>query len=190
MEHITPLIETNKKLVGVIGLPCSGKSTLIDIIRKEIACDLVVCGDIARELANTPELKEKMAASDLCSEEDLMRARIYKAIKESHYSIVIVDGLPRFGDQAIWINEVFRSLNPVIIQAIVGDPSTLYYRAKLRNRDETDRDKMLFAKRLGKAANNMTDAELILRKFNIPYYGLCSEFDKKEIVHLFKRFIA
>lgn len=175
-----------KKLFCITGLPCSGKSYVAGLIAKQVYngnCTTISCGDIARSLMTDESLKAQTAAADLFPLEDMMRSKIAEGIDNSPYDVVIVEGLPRFGDQAKWVLDKYWLMMPEIIEVVVGDNITLYNRAKMRGRD-SDAD---FGARLAKAEKNLEDIRSVLAARFIPIRMLFSSGNDMSIVAQFNK---
>jgi adenylate kinase family enzyme len=180
----------NKKLYCFIGLPCSGKTHVATLIgaRAFDSCTVMSAGAIARSLTTTDELNTQMQELDLFPNEDLIRATILSSVQKARTEVVVLDGVPRFGDQAEWFCSKFWEFTPTVFQVSVGDTSILGDRAKLRHRDVRDTDPKLFTKRLMTASKNMTDVHTVLNKKLVPYYTILNGSDDS-IMLQFKRLI-
>lgn len=173
-----------KNLYCVIGLPCAGKSYTASLIQKKFIGrgHVVSAGDIARQLMTTPELKAQTAANDQFPLEDLIRSKLQADIEDlfTKQDVVVVEGMPRFADQANWAIDTFWLYNIKIIEVSVGDPITLFNRARLRNRD-TDSN---FAQRLDVASKNMAGIYDVLHQRLIQHYTVYSGNDEQMVLDL------
>ncbi len=161
-------------IIFITGLPCSGKSTLAKKAAEKLGMQYISTGSIAKELANTEELKKKMEVIDLFPLEEEFRIKLMSAISDFTKSY-IVDGFPRFGSQADYIIDRLWDRMPLITVLNVGDYSTLYERARQRNRDCQDADLKLFTKRLSTASENLSQVESVIHQRLIPtIYIMCS----------------
>jgi adenylate kinase family enzyme len=171
-----------KRLIGVIGLPCSGKSYAAQLITNKVGCHYISTGSIARALTEMHKLQwEETEKNDLFPLENLLRKvlieRIESAVQNSPHSIILVDGFPRFGDQAEFMVDTFWHLHPIVIEISAGDMRTLYLRARARGRDIRDTDEFEFSRRLTIASKNMSDAYNVLSRRLVPYYTIMSGND-------------
>lgn len=175
-----------KKLFTFCGLPCSGKTYVAKLIANKIFndnCTFISCGDIARSLMVTPELREQTAKNDLFPLEDELRKSIQKMIDNSSNNVIIMEGFPRFADQANWLIDNLWVYMPEIVNVNVGDYVTLINRAKMRGR-ESDAD---FTARLGKAESNMNSVFDVLYKRAVSFYTIHSGNDDY-IVNAFRKY--
>ncbi len=161
------------KIIGVFGLPCSGKTTLITAL-KESSRQLIVhvsTGDIARKLSTIEDIKY-MADGGLFPHEGPLRAELLKLINARQMSgadYIILDGFPRFDDQLQWMIDnhlVGTSFDGCLIQVIGED---LEKRAKARSRDDQDAyDKIL--KKIKEQQQKIDGMEKLIQTIAIPYY--------------------
>jgi len=160
------------RIVGMFGLPCSGKTTivkaLIDSSREIIAH--IITGDIARRLSSEKELQH-MSKGNLFPLEDLMREEILKLIQKRQSQgaeVIILDSCPRFDDQVKWMldNQLAGEGSGVFIK-VIGDH--LRQRAELRARDDQDElDK--FDKKVVSQQKMIDGMEKLIFYYGIPYY--------------------
>lgn len=145
-------------------MPLAGKSTLAKKMAEYIPdATLISTGDIARKLiassADPTKLAEDTAKADKFPGEDSLRTALADAISQSPKFHVIIEGFPRDLAQLQWIKDQYWHYFPKIVVADVGGPGasydTLYNRARMRSRDEIDRNPELLIKRLLSAANNI-----------------------------------
>lgn len=159
-------------VVGVFGLPCSGKTTvirsLIDSSREVLA--YISSGDIARKLSDESDIKH-MSEGNLYPHENKLREEIYNTINKRRNSgaqLIFVDGFPRFDDQVVWLleNRFMGGLDGCLLQ-IIGD--NLSHRAKLRYRDDQDsQDKLLL--KIKEQSGKIDAMEKLIMYYSIPYH--------------------
>lgn len=131
--------QMKKTCIVLIGPPCSGKSTVGKAVESQ--CDnvkYISSGDIARRMAK----HDKSVMNDLnegkLAPEDKMRRSISNNIFnygiERDYDIIILDGFPRFSDQAEWLED--RIGDKFNIYYVLMDVSydIVRHRAHIRNR--------------------------------------------------------
>jgi len=110
-----------KKLVVIVGLPGSGKSTVAEFIKKEFNADIVHSGDIIREevkrrgLEYTPENDAIIADWFNATEEGerLLVQRVWNKIKESEKDLIVVEGFR--ATENIKILEEIAKIKPFVI---------------------------------------------------------------------------
>lgn len=162
------------RVVGLIGLPCSGKTTLVKALiqsSKEIIAHIST-GDIARRLSTNAET-EHMAEGNLFPLEDLMREEILKLVekrKGQGSEIVFLDGCPRFDDQVKWMLDNQLAGGPVTdgcLIKIIGED--LLIRAKHRMRDDQDALGQLQLK-INKQEKMIDQMEKVIFRYGLPYY--------------------
>lgn len=184
------------RIVGMFGLPCSGKSTIIDILKsssKEIIAHIKT-GDIARQLSTDVETAH-MANGNLFPLEDLLREELLKLIekrKNQGAGIIILDGFPRFDDQVKWLLDnrlAGTKLDGCLIKVVGTD---LEKRARLRMRDDQD-DLEKFRKKILTQEKMIDTMENMIFRYGIPYYTIINHTDwsgpsvlNQAVVHLTK----
>jgi adenylate kinase family enzyme len=161
------------RIVGVFGLPCSGKTTVIKTLiaasRNLIAH--ISSGDIARKLSSNKEI-EIMKEGNLFPFEDVLRDELIKVInlrKSRGADLIILDGFPRFSDQVQWMldNGLAGTLSDGCLIQIMGDD--LINRAMLRLRDVQDGPAFI-KKKIEKQRQMINSMEDIIHRMGIPYY--------------------
>ena len=167
---------TQHRLFCFIGLPCSGKSTVVKTVAEGLGnATIITAGDIAREITSRENTVLDMYKNDLCMNENAMRAEISKRINTASTGNVILDGIPRFKDQAEWLFTTYWHSNPILFQIVVGDNGVLFQRAQARARDERDTNYVQFYDRLHKASKNMTEVEQYAHFRFVPCYGIIND---------------
>lgn len=153
-----------KKIWCVIGLPCSGKSTAAKILAKALGGSTYIStGDIARELSvNSKELWATTEKNDQFPLEDKLRFELNVKIATAPTANVIIDGFPRFKEQAEYLIDKLWEYIPTVIEVNAGDQSTLMWRARNRARDSRDTNDFEFAQRMATASKNLTGALEVL----------------------------
>ena len=131
----------NKKIIVLVGPPCSGKSTIgKEVIHMIPNTCYVSSGDIARRMAKN----NMMAQSDLdngkLAPECLMRKSIssslYHKLKRRDMDMVILDGFPRFGEQAEWLRKLIPSDIDIYYVLVYAKLSTIIERSNARGRSD------------------------------------------------------
>lgn len=161
------------RVIGIFGLPCSGKSTLSKAITnssREVIAH-VSTGDIVRQIS-TDEQMNHIAEGNLFPDEDKIRAEVAKIVEKRRSQgaeVVLLDGCPRFDDQVKWMIEQQWLGSPddgMIIQ-VRGDD--LIKRALNRNRDNQD-DVIALEKKIAKHQKMINKMEKVIFFYGIPYY--------------------
>lgn len=163
------------RIIGVFGVPCSGKSTLIETLvqsSKEIIAHIKT-GDIARHLSTEVEL-EHMAQGNLFPFEDRMREEILKMINKRRgqgSELIFLDSCPRFDDQVKWMldNQLTGTEEDGCFIKVIGE--NLRIRAEHRMRDDQDElDKLLL--KIEKQDRLINQMEKVIFQYGIPYYTI------------------
>ena len=99
-----------KTCIVLVGAPCSGKSTIGKLTALKMNIGYISSGDIAREMAKTDMQIDNTLSSGGMAPEDKMRSAIYNklwySLIKKDRDTVILDGFPRFGDQAEWLYDI------------------------------------------------------------------------------------
>ncbi|MEM0380418.1 MAG: AAA family ATPase [Desulfurococcaceae archaeon] len=117
------------------GMPGSGKSIFVDIVRNEFKIPVYSMGDIVREevygkkrdvtprdMLNTAiELRERFGL-------DIIARRVYERVDKTH-RVVVIDGV-----RSIYEVDFFRNRGETVIIAIHASPLTRFNRLINRNR--------------------------------------------------------
>lgn len=181
-----------KTLVVLIGGPCSGKSSAGKIAAERLIAKYISSGDIARKMAEQDTKVKTNLNMGIMAPESKMREAISKNLWKHFYerneNLVIIDGFPRFGNQADWLRNEFHDID--IRYVLIHAPShVLRDRAKNRNRS----DDGSFEKRLA-YYNEITYKELyvyidtIIDSENITIEGCATELENyvREVVNSVK----
>lgn len=148
-----------KACIVLIGGPCSGKSSIGKLTADRLHIQYISSGDIARRMAEYDNAVMDTINSGGLAPEDEMRKSVYNSIyhclKENDNDIVILDGFPRFIEQAIWLNDNIGDIADIHYVLVHAPSWILRDRAKKRDRH----DDSSFEKRL-KYYRNVTYKEL------------------------------
>lgn len=175
-----------KHLFCLTGLPLAGKSYVGQLLASRVAEAIhISTGDIARSLIKTAEQQKAMEAKDLFQGEEELREELKKQIDATAATCVLVDGCPRFADQAKWIADTFHDLFPTVIDVQTGDLATLVTRARQRARDTRDTNQAEFATRLELAMKNQSEVFTVLTSRLIPCYTIVGTADDASIYKQF-----
>ena len=169
------------RCIGIFGLPCSGKTTIIKGIldaSKEILAH-ISSGDIARRLSsNSSEMAlvamSQMAKGNLFPFEESLRAEILKLIDKRRgqgSEAIFLDGFPRFDDQVIWMldNTITGSGVEGCLIQVVGE--NLLDRAKERMRDDQDGLSTIKLK-IEDQSKKIDAMEKVIFRYGIPYHTI------------------
>lgn len=130
---------SKKTLIVLVGGPCSGKSSVGKIAAEHLIAKYISSGDIARDMAkNDDNIQNDLNGGKLAPESRMREAikdHLWKHFYKRDENLVILDGFPRFGDQADWLNYEFYGID--IRYVLIHAPShILRCRAKNRNRSD------------------------------------------------------
>lgn len=130
----------NKKtLIVLVGGPCSGKSSAGKIAAEHLIAKYISSGDIARNMAKDNDNIQNDLNNGKLAPESRMREAISSNLLKYFYkqdaNLIILDGFPRFGEQADWLRHEFHNID--IRYVLIHAPSwVLRSRAKNRNRSD------------------------------------------------------
>lgn len=140
----------NKKtLIVLVGGPCSGKSSAGKIAAKNLRAQYISSGGIAREMARYDvDMQMDLDKGRLAPEQRMRQEvskRLWKYFHKKDQDLVILDGFPRFGEQAEWLHSEFHNIN-IRYACIYAPDHVLRARAKNRNRgdDGSFEDRLLY----------------------------------------------
>lgn len=130
---------SNKTCIVLVGAPCSGKSATGKLTASKMNIGYISSGDIARQMAKLDNVIENDLNMGKLAPEDNMRNSIYDALYDNfrvhNKDIVILDGFPRFGEQAEWLHNIL--LQYKICYVLFDVPlSTIIERSAHRGRDD------------------------------------------------------
>lgn len=122
--------------IVLIGAPCSGKSTIGKEVANRINAQYISSGNIARKMAEmNSDINDSLNAGKLAPENE-MRSAISYEINNTCNDTIILDGFPRFDEQAKWLYENFDM--DIRYVAIETPLHTLIDRARHRGRMDDD----------------------------------------------------
>ncbi len=114
-----------KKLILIVGLPGSGKSTTADFIKKEFNAEVVHSGDIIREeikkrgLEYTPKTDALIAHwFHTGGREKLIVKKVWDKIRKSKKKLIVIEGL-RSEEQLKYLEKLAKT-KPIIISIIAS----------------------------------------------------------------------
>lgn len=129
----------SRKIIVLIGPPCSGKSSVGKVAASKVP---IVCyissGDIARKMAEQSDIVKHNLDSGRLAPESQMRQNILSALKNafSHSQTVILDGFPRFYDQSKWLSEMVPADIEIQYVLVYARLSTIIERSSVRGRSD------------------------------------------------------
>lgn len=130
---------SKKTLIVLTGGPCSGKSSVGKIAAKNLHAQYISSGDIAREMARYDVGMQMDLNKGKLAPEQRMRQEVSKCLWKYFYKkdqdLVILDGFPRFGEQAEWLHNEFHDVD-IRYVCIFAAYHVLRARAENRNRDD------------------------------------------------------
>lgn len=183
--------EFQKRIWFLTGLPCSGKSSAARMLESVLpgAATIISTGNLARELSKADKkLWSKTEKDDLFPLEDLLRCELKSRIDDTTMEHVIVDGFPRFAEQAEYLVKTFWGYRPVVIDVNAGDISTLWLRAQQRARDKRDTDQIEFNKRIDKASKNLSGALSVIH-YKLGQYHTLMSADQQYMMNTLKKIV-
>jgi adenylate kinase family enzyme len=160
-------------VVGIFGLPCSGKTTIVKTLvgaSREIIATIST-GDIVRKLSSEAETAN-MAKGELFSDEDRLRTEVLNIINKRRVSgaeLILLEGMPRTKEQVEWLLKeqlVGGPGNGCLVQ-IMGD--RLLERAGNRFRDEQDASDLLQLK-IDKQQKEISRMDDYIHRIGIEYW--------------------
>jgi adenylate kinase family enzyme len=162
-------------IVGVFGLPCSGKTTVIKTLvgASRMVIATISTGDIARKLSSEAEIAN-MAKGNLFSNEEKMRSEILNLVSKRRASgaeLIIIDSCPRSLEQVEWCLKeqlVGGPGNGCLVQ-IMGD--RLHERAQERMRDDQDAANLLQLK-IDKQQKEISKMDSYIMRMGIDYWSI------------------
>lgn len=138
-----------KLCMVLVGAPCSGKSTIGKATAEEFGnATYISSGEIARKMASKDANVQMNLHSGMLAPErqmrDAIKREISRAINIDNKDVVILDGFPRFGAQAEWLEDFLTKFFHIKYVLIDTPEDILRNRAKNRSRDDDNN----FEKRL------------------------------------------
>lgn len=130
---------SKKTLIVLVGGPCSGKSSAGKIAAKNLHAQYISSGDIAREMARYDvDMQMDLNKGKLAPEQRMRQEvskHLWKYFHKKDQDLVILDGFPRFGEQAEWLHSEFHNID---IRYICIDAPYHVLRARAKNRNRGD----------------------------------------------------
>lgn len=122
--------------IVLVGGPCSGKSSIGKIAAKNLHAKYISSGDIARKMARCDVDAQINLDKGNLAPEDEMRSAIGREIKKAVKTndVVILDGFPRFNEQAEWLMDNFCDIINVRYILVHAPSWVLRKRAEDRGR--------------------------------------------------------
>jgi dephospho-CoA kinase len=142
-------MSVDKLIVGLSGMPGSGKSIVVNVAKNK-GFGIIVMGDIVREetqkrgLLLTPKNIGKVMLDLRTTEgKNIIAKRCIPKIKEVSSEKVIIDGL-----RSLQELEIFKKhFSYVNLIAVHSSPETRYYRLNKRGRSDDSKDQKIFQER-------------------------------------------
>lgn len=124
------------RVIIILGMPCSGKSTIFKQVAKDLDLQYISSGDIARRLAKTDQTTDESLKRGGMANEELMRdeiARIISILDSDDDDMVIFDGFPRNLDQYFFMQNLIDE-HDIYTMIVECSTHTIYRRNGERNR--------------------------------------------------------
>lgn len=129
-----------KTCIVLVGAPCSGKSSVGKLVANKLNIKYVSSGDIARTIANNDDTVKNDLEMGKLAPESQMRGAISSAIYNSVIldddNTIILDGFPRFGEQAEWLQNLISHKIKIYYVLLYTPLSTIIERSINRNRSD------------------------------------------------------
>ena len=142
-------MSADKLIVGLVGMPGSGKSIFVDVSQKR-GFGIIIMGDIIREETkkrglelNPKNVGEVMLALRLQGGNSIIAEKCIPKIKELPFKKIIIDGL-RSLNELNYFKKNFSNFNLI---AIHSSPETRYKRLNQRGRSDDPKDPKIFQER-------------------------------------------
>ena len=132
---------SKKTCIVLVGAPCSGKSAAGKLVASKMNIGYISSGDIAREMAkHDAQVGNDLSNGKMAPEVKMRNSiqnKLWRHLIEKDNDIVILDGFPRFGEQAEWLYSILPKY--IIIHYVLFDItslSTIIERSAHRGRDD------------------------------------------------------
>lgn len=128
------------KILCLTGMPQTGKTTLINELIKIEGVEAIKIGEEYRKRF-TPEERYWEATGDLAPEE-VTEGMVRLAVEEANQNgtdMIIIDGMPRIADQAIFICDTFKQ-HELYFVMLLANADTLMKRSEERGRVDDTKD--------------------------------------------------
>lgn len=188
MTSSVQLPTTYKIIICMVGLPLSGKSHVAGVIKKNIRCTHISTGDIARSLITNESDRVATVKADLYPDSKALQDVLMVELNAAPNGIILLDGFPRSKEQVEFMHDNLMLMFPVMMEAYVGDDSTLMARGLQRARDRGDQATELTA-RLVAAKKNMNEVHKIASFKMIDQYTIFSSGDEASILTQFNNIL-
>lgn len=129
---------SRKTCIVLVGGPCSGKSSVGKLVAKKLDIEYISSGDIAREMAkHDSAIDNSLNNGNLAPEEQMRKSiwsRLFHCFDEMYEDVAILDGFPRFGEQAEWLRKILPASINIKYVLFHVPMSTIIERSMHRNR--------------------------------------------------------
>lgn len=129
----------SRKIIVLIGPPCSGKSTVGKIVAGKMPSTYYISsGDIARKMAEQNDIVKHDLDSGKLAPEYKMRQNIVFALKEAfvYSQTIILDGFPRFYEQLEFLRQVVPMDISIKCVMVYAKLSAIIERSNARKRSD------------------------------------------------------
>lgn len=129
---------SRKTCIVLVGGPCSGKSSVGKLVAQKLDIEYISSGDIAREMAKHDSVIDNSLNNGNLAPENQMRksiwSRLVHCFDEMYEDVAILDGFPRFGEQAEWLRKILPASINIKYVLFHVPMSTIIERSTHRNR--------------------------------------------------------
>ena len=122
----------------LVGPPCCGKSSVGKTVASRLGIDYISSGDIARRMAQSNmQVSDDLAGGKMAPEDEMRRIiseKLWQRLIKRDKNTVILDGFPRFGEQAVWLRDLLPHAIDIKYVLLDVPLSTIIERSADRNR--------------------------------------------------------
>lgn len=180
-------------IISFIGEPCVGKGTIIASVHRKLLdhrrTAILTTSDIVKKILTPEDLAEMRKSGGLFPREAELRAKLLERIEVMFAfgaEIVLLDGFPRFGDQAKWFRQNLWSYPLQVFRVMTHGDFELCRRAASRNRDEFDNGE-LFLARLNTQRVLIEETEKVLMAYSLPYSTIMNTHINQAVDEVMRR---
>jgi len=182
-----------KKMILIVGLPGSGKSTVADFLEKKFNADIVHSGDIIREEIKRRGWEYNPRTDALIAHwfhtggrERLVVKRVWGKIRKSRKKIIVIEGL-RSEKQLKYLEEISKT-RPVIFSVIAS--FKVRVKRELKRRRFGKKETISYIKFRDKLEKSHGEWKLIKKAdYTIDNSRLSEKQTERKIIELMKKIL-